>query len=86
MGSMRKLVGKIEGFLIVIMIGCIFGCIGSLLGLGLQLMEVVFGESDYSKWMITSIAEEPTKDLLIILSASTIGFFVCSKILDYSDD
>ena len=86
MRSMRKLLGKIpEGLLALIMLICVFGFLGSFLGLGLQLSEKVLGERDFSKWVIMSIAEEPTEDLFVLMAISIGILLFCILIVKFAE-
>ena len=64
------------------MLICLLGFITSFLGIVLKL----FGERDYSKWLIMSIAENPTQELFIRLGISVVGFLICILIINFSEN
>ena len=78
MGAFRKTLGTIPDWLIaIIALPCLFVMIITSLGLFLQLTELVTGDKDFSKWMFSSIAEEPTVDLLAGFGISLGIFLFC---------
>lgn len=66
-----------QAIIAIVILICFFAFIWSGIGLLLQLFESIFGNYDYSEYLIMSVAEEPTGKLLIIFICSTIVFLIC---------
>jgi len=87
MPSIRQSIGNVLlfgcGITMLICLGAFLYC---FLGLFLKLFELIFGEKDYSKWMMMSAAEEPLTDLLLIMGGSAIIFFACIMIGVFAEE